>query len=264
MRIISGEFRRRRLQGPPDANTTRPIPDLVKQALFNLLRGYTEGAAVFDAFAGTGSIGLEAVSQGAKKCVFVERDKKIGEILEANIATVGAGDRCSIVRADALGPMALARCPMPVDLVFMDPPYPIVREAEGWGRVKAQAEKLVARLSDEGWLVLRTPWPFVHEVKTEGDDRDGDEREPEDAVIEIDLDDEAALDDLDAFEEELRAAARVASGKTYEEVGLTLEGALGPETHVYRATAIHLYQRDRGGPDGRGEPTGTPADGAES
>lgn len=252
------------MQGPPDANTTRPIPDLVKQALFNLLRGYTEGAAVFDAFAGTGSIGLEAVSQGAKKCVFVERDKRIGEVLEANIATVGAGDRCSIVRGDALGPMALARCPMPVDLVFMDPPYPLVREAEGWGRVRAQAEKLVARLSDEGWLVLRTPWPFVHEVKAEADTPDEGDGPSADTVIEIDLDDEAALDELDAFEEELAAAARAASGKVYEEVSLTLQGALGPETHVYRATAIHLYQRDRGGPDGRGDPIGTPAEGAAS
>ncbi len=227
---------------------------MVKQALFNLLRGYTEGAAVFDAFAGTGSIGLEAVSQGAKKCVFVEKDKKIGEVLEANIATVGAGERCSVVRADALGPMALARCPMPVDLVFMDPPYPLVRNPESWSRVKSQAKKLVARLSDEGWLVLRTPWPFVHEVKPEGEAGGPGE------VIEIDLNDDDALEELDAFEEELAAAARAASGRVYEDVSLTLEGALGPETHVYRATAIHLYQRDRGGPDGRGEPAAASGD----
>ena len=77
MRIIAGEFKKRKLQGPPDDTTTRPIPDMVKEALFNILRGHPEDGAVLDCFAGTGSIGLEALSRGAPRCVFVERDKKI-------------------------------------------------------------------------------------------------------------------------------------------------------------------------------------------
>ena len=236
MRIISGDYRRRKLTGPPDAETTRPIPDRVKLALFNMLRGYTKDAAVFDCFAGTGSIGLEAVSLGATRCVFVERDKKILEILQRNIDHLGVGDRVEIVRGDALGPMALARCPDPADLVFMDPPYKLISEPDGWERCRAQATRLIRKLGPEGWLVLRTPWPFVFtpEVATPGEDA------PE-AAMEIDLDADDADDALDAFEAELAEAAERVKPVDAE---LKLEGALGPETHVYRHTAVHLYQRD--------------------
>jgi 16S rRNA (guanine(966)-N(2))-methyltransferase RsmD len=248
VRIISGEFRRRKLTGPPDAETTRPIPDRVKQSLFNLLRGYTEGAHVFDAFAGTGAIGLEAVSRGATRCVFIERDKKIGEVLQRNIDHLGVRDRVELVRADALGPLALARCPDPVDLVFLDPPYPLVRDEDSWLRVRAQAEALVAKLSDEGWMTLRTPWPFVHRPEPVSS-----APAPVTEVVEIDLSDEGALDELDAFEAELARAA--ASAPKPIDVDLKLAGALGPETHVYGTTAVHLYQRD-------GDPGGSPPAGA--
>jgi len=236
VRIISGEFRRRKLTGPPDAETTRPIPDRVKLALFNILRGHTEGARVFDCFAGTGSIGLEAVSLGATKCVFVERDKKIIDVLQKNIDHVGVADRVEIVRGDALGPMALARCPDPVDLVFLDPPYPLISEPAGWERAKAQATKLARKLSQEGWMVLRTPWPFVFKPDLPTPPSDAPEK-----IIEIDLDAGDADDEFDAFEAELRAAA--ARSKPVD-VDLKLVGAIGPETHAYRNTAIHLYQRD--------------------
>lgn len=179
MRIISGEFRSRKLLSPPDAETTRPIPDRVKESLFGLLRGHVEGASVFDGFAGSGAFGLEAVSRGASRCVFVEKDRAAGALLKRNIELLDAGDRCELIVGDALGPGALARCPRPATIVFLDPPYPLVRDIVGWKRVRSQLERLIACLSDDGYAMLRTPWPFVQLVDEEGKDASdgGDARE---------------------------------------------------------------------------------------
>lgn len=160
MRIISGRFRSRRLQTPRDAETTRPIPDRVKESLFAMLQGNCQNAQVVDAFAGTGSIGLEALSRGARHVVFIERDRRAGDMLQENIDALGVGDEVDVVRADALGPATLNRCPEGLDLVFFDPPYPLVLDPVGWDRVKRQLERLAPRLNDDGLLVLRTPWPF--------------------------------------------------------------------------------------------------------
>lgn len=155
------------LKTPPDGSVTRPIPDRVKESLFQLLRGHYEGATVFDAFAGTGAIGLEAVSRGAVKCVLVEKDRRIAEILRSNVEMLQCEDRCEVLIADALGPAAIARAPRPLHLAFLDPPYPLVRDRSGFERVKAQMEKLVALLDDTGFIVLRTPWPLRFEVETD-------------------------------------------------------------------------------------------------
>ena len=198
MRIIGGELRRRRILSPPETAQTRPIPDRVREAVFNLLRGHTEGQAVLDAFAGTGTIGLEAASRGASRVVFVERDRKVARLLEQNLKDLGIEDKGEVVQGDALGPSAWSRCPKPVHLVFFDPPYVMVEDEETWPRVRDAFARLVTLLDDEGYAVLRTPWPFV---------RKRGEEHPVDVDLEI-------------------------------------EGALGPETHVYRHTAVHLYMRD--------------------
>ncbi|MBL8764695.1 MAG: RsmD family RNA methyltransferase [Phycisphaerae bacterium] len=159
MRIIAGEFRRRPLHSPRGM-TTRPMPDRVKESLFSMLGARVEGARVLDAFAGSGQIGLEAISRGAASCVFVEKDRGALEAIERNVEMLGCGDRCEIFRGDALGPGALARCPERADLVFFDPPYPLVAEASGWRRVVSALERIVPRLAPDGFLMLRTPWPF--------------------------------------------------------------------------------------------------------
>lgn len=264
MRIIAGEYRSRRLHTPKDDTVTRPIPDRVKVSLFGLLRGNCEGASVFDGFAGTGAIGLEAVSRGAARCVFIEKDKQIVKILERNITDLGAGDRCEVVHGDALGPGALSRCPRPVDLVFFDPPYPLVRDAAGWGRVRTQFMRLIDLLSDGGFAMLRTPWPFTHEIEGESEEpgpraASRPERRPErrarrsghrtgdEDVIEVTLDD-ARGEDLEALlAEKLDEADDEPSGpaKPRVRVDLAFPNAVGPETHIYHATAIHLYMRKR-------------------
>ncbi len=205
MRIIAGEFRSRRLLSPPEGWAVRPIPDRVKESLFSLLRGHCAGGVFFDGFAGTGSFGLEAISRGAVRCVFVERDRRHAEMLRSNIDTLGATDRSEVVVSDALGPGALARCPRPCTVIFLDPPYELVNEPVGWRRVRDQSAKLVECLSGEGFLILRTPWPFHHEAPRGTPPEPGRER-----ARPVPLD-------------------------------LTIPGGAGPETHEYGSTAVHLY-----------------------
>ncbi len=131
MRIVGGELRGRPLKGPgtgerPDS--LRPTTDRVRESLFNLLRhgGYAEpavpeGALVLDLFAGTGALGLEALSRGAQSAVFVENDRNSLALLRANVASLGVGDRASVIAADAL---CLGAASGPgADLVLLDPPY---------------------------------------------------------------------------------------------------------------------------------------------
>jgi 16S rRNA (guanine966-N2)-methyltransferase len=125
MRIVAGAWRGRTLSVPPGL-TTRPTADRVRQALFDMLlhapwggRALLEGALVLDGFAGTGALGLEALSRGAAHATFVERDRAALTALRANIAACRATDRCTVLPADLL---ALPAGP-PCDLVFLDPPY---------------------------------------------------------------------------------------------------------------------------------------------
>ena len=163
MRIIGGEYRGRRLLSPPDEADTRPMPSRVRESLFGLFRGHIKDAQVLDCFAGTGSFGLEALSRGASKVVFVERDRAMAKVLAQNIATLNGQEKAEIFEGDALGAGALARCPRPATLILLDPPYPLVRQELGWTRVKSQAEALIRLLTDDGYLILRTPHPFFLE-----------------------------------------------------------------------------------------------------
>lgn len=231
MRIIAGKYRRRRLQGPPEGAKTRPIPDNVKEAIFNLLRGHFEGEAVIDLFAGTGALGIEALSHGASRVVFVERDRRVAKVLEENLAEIGSPREGEIAMGDALGAAPLSRCPRPVHIIFMDPPYPLVREPEGWDRVRTQASRLIANLDETGYAVIRTPWPHIHRPGEPGHDGETDDDAP------------------------------MTGGPRPKPVDLPLEieGAIGPETHVYRHTAVHLYMR-KPADDPAGD--GTAGDGA--
>jgi 16S rRNA (guanine966-N2)-methyltransferase len=125
MRIVAGEWRGRSLIAPPGTET-RPTADRIRQALFDMLmhapwagRAVIEGASVLDVFAGTGALGLEALSRGAATAVFVERSRAALTTLHANIAACRAGDRCTVLPVDALTAPGGERA----DIVFLDPPY---------------------------------------------------------------------------------------------------------------------------------------------
>jgi 16S rRNA (guanine966-N2)-methyltransferase len=120
MRIIGGRHRGRRLH-TPDWPGLRPTSDRLRETLFNVLAPEVEGARVLDVYAGTGAVGLEAVSRGALSVTFVEKDRRAVALLRRNAEAVGDG-ACAIVARDAV---AALRAPMSerFDIVFLDPPY---------------------------------------------------------------------------------------------------------------------------------------------
>jgi len=121
MRIIAGQHKGRNLF-LPDAKTTRPTADLVKTSLFNILQNDIANAVVLDLFAGSGSLGLEALSRGANKCVFVEKDKVCYEVLKKNCNLI-QGEK-QLFNNDFTNVLpTLSQQKTKFDLVFLDPPY---------------------------------------------------------------------------------------------------------------------------------------------
>ncbi len=123
MRIISGSLRGRRLHAPP-VGVVRPTPDRVRESVFNILGQRLDDMAFLDLYAGSGAVGLEAVSRGARRVVLVEHDPEACDVIRRNIAHLGCEDRATLVGRSvdlALGP--LERAGEVFDVVFADPPY---------------------------------------------------------------------------------------------------------------------------------------------
>lgn len=137
MRIIGGKYKGRNLTGPSDFRV-RPTSELVRGALLDLLAADLPDADVLDLFAGTGALGLEALSRGAKRCDFVETRPSSLHALKANIALLRMRDRVRVFKRDAL-PFAANLGEKSYDLVFVDPPYEsrmLDRVIESWQRTK--------------------------------------------------------------------------------------------------------------------------------
>jgi 16S rRNA (guanine966-N2)-methyltransferase len=134
MRIIAGTHRGMNLFAPKDMRT-RPITDRAKESLFNVLYKYNliEDGVVADLFSGTGSMGMECLSRGARWVSFVDSGRQVIPLLERNIAKAGYGDRCRVVGANAFksGAPVPSGCPdrPTYDLVFVDPPYELSRDS---------------------------------------------------------------------------------------------------------------------------------------
>jgi 16S rRNA (guanine966-N2)-methyltransferase len=124
MRIIAGERRGHKIDGPRASRDIRPTSDLVRESLFNILGALVEGRLVIDLFAGTGALGLEALSRGSERAIFVERNRENLGLIRKNIATLRYEARAQVRHADAY---RWARTFHPVDVrpivVLMDPPY---------------------------------------------------------------------------------------------------------------------------------------------
>ncbi|HET6465537.1 MAG TPA: 16S rRNA (guanine(966)-N(2))-methyltransferase RsmD [Nitrospiria bacterium] len=120
MRVIAGEAKGRRLKSPRGTET-RPTSDKVKEALFSILGNRIVDARLLDLFAGTGAIGIEALSRGAARVEFVESDRAMADILEKNLTACGFHGRAEIHRTDAF--KFLKQAHGPYDLIFADPPY---------------------------------------------------------------------------------------------------------------------------------------------
>lgn len=151
MRVIAGSARGVRLAAP-DGLQTRPTADRVKEALFSIIasRFAIADARVLDICAGTGSLGIEALSRGAAFCSFIEQDRKVAKILERNLATTAFTAESECIVLDALkGLQLLSRQGKHFDLVFFDPPY-----AAGLYDAVAQALNTLTLLSDQAVLVM--------------------------------------------------------------------------------------------------------------
>jgi 16S rRNA (guanine966-N2)-methyltransferase len=155
--IIAGEFRSRKLLTVRDDESTRPFLSRVKDSIFSMLHEWFAEARVLDLFAGVGTVGLEAVSRGASSVLMVEQSRRTYRILQQNIEQLGCGDRARALLGDALGRTCLLDAPRPVDLVFIDPPYTMMREPEMRQRVLDQASQCREIMADKGFVVLRSP-----------------------------------------------------------------------------------------------------------
>jgi 16S rRNA (guanine966-N2)-methyltransferase len=123
MRVIGGEFRSRRLKTLPGL-ATRPTPDRLRETLFNILAARIRGSVFLDAYAGTGAVGIEAISRGAARCIFLERSKATVDVIRDNLQALGIEDRASVVVGKVMGSLARHQA----DIVFLDPPYELEPE----------------------------------------------------------------------------------------------------------------------------------------
>jgi 16S rRNA (guanine966-N2)-methyltransferase len=176
MRVIAGRLGGRRLKAP-SGRVTRPTSDRVREALFAML-GTVEGVEVLDLFAGTGALGIEALSRGAGRAVFVERDRAVVRVLGENLAALGIdSDAAEVRHADALAALRRARGRKETyDLIFIDPPYGRAHRPipDRWGRELSAA--LPSLLRPGARIVVesdrRAPLPL--EVEVERQRRYGD------------------------------------------------------------------------------------------
>jgi len=143
VRVVGGRFRGRTLAGPK-SNAIRPTSDRLRETIFNVLaHGYgdpVEGARVIDLFAGTGAMGIEALSRGAAFCLFVEEGAQARGLIRENVEALGLGGATRLFRRDATRMGAAGQNP-PASLVFCDPPYG-----------KDLAPRALKSCADGGWL----------------------------------------------------------------------------------------------------------------
>ncbi|GAA5006048.1 16S rRNA (guanine(966)-N(2))-methyltransferase RsmD [Pseudoluteimonas lycopersici] len=157
VRIIGGRWRGTRLP-VADMAGLRPTSDRVRETLFNWLASILPGARVLDLFAGSGALGLEALSRGAREAMLVERDAKLAESLRQSVAKLRAEGEAGVVVADAL---AFLRAPLHgrFDIVFLDPPF----AADLW---PAAFAALPPWLADDAWVYVESPFTLEPEPGT--------------------------------------------------------------------------------------------------
>ena len=153
MRVIAGSLKGRRLK-TPTWDGLRPTSDKLRETLFNILAPRIEGARVLDGFAGTGAVGIEALSRGAAHVTFIEADRRAVALIEANLAQCAVRDRYTIHRGDVTHILTGLPASHGFDLILLDPPY-------GDPGVGGALEAAAGRLLPGGMVVLeratRTP-----------------------------------------------------------------------------------------------------------
>jgi len=125
MRVIAGEYRSRRLKSLPGLNT-RPTPDRLRETLFNVLSPMIPNCVFMDVYAGTGAVGIEALSRGARRAIFIEKNRAAVEVIHENLAALDLEGRTEVFTSKATTVLERARA----DIAFLDPPYEMSNEYE--------------------------------------------------------------------------------------------------------------------------------------
>lgn len=158
MRVISGKAKGRRLRSVP-GSTTRPITDRVKENLFNLIQWDVPGSRFLDLFAGTGSVGIEALSRGARQVVFLDTQRSAISVINANLDHCKLGDSARVIRTDAF--VYLSNDPNdPFDLIYVAPP----QYQELWSKALQLFDQRPAWIADEGLAIVQIHPKEYHEL----------------------------------------------------------------------------------------------------
>lgn len=157
MRVIAGEFRSRILKTLPGM-TTRPTPDRLREALFNVLASRIEGAEFMDAYAGTGAVGIEALSRGARRAIFIESNRDAADVIRLNLASLQIEKRAEVFASKTI-PVLKRKS---ADILFLDPPYELDPEYPA-ALTAAQAPFVIAQHSSR--LVLAEDYGRLHRVR---------------------------------------------------------------------------------------------------
>ena len=148
MRVITGSAKGKPLATLPGEDIVRPTSQRVKEAMFSAIQFEIEGRGALDCFAGCGQLGIEALSRGAPRCVFLEKDAKAAECIQKNLERCGLGERARLIPGDAL--RFLQRAGEDFDLIFLDPPY-------GDGLLRQAIPLAAERLAPDGLLLCEAP-----------------------------------------------------------------------------------------------------------
>ncbi len=166
LRIVGGRWRGRRLPFP-SVEGLRPTPDRIRETLFNWLQGMVDGARCLDLFAGSGALGLEALSRGAAEILLVERDARVATNLRNQLRLLGAEGQGRVVQGDAL--TVLAGLGQPHQLVFLDPPFrqgliaPCLQQLAAGGWLAAGAWVYVESEAELTFPPLPAPWEIFRQ-----------------------------------------------------------------------------------------------------
>lgn len=161
MRVVAGEFRSRRLKSIPGA-ATRPTPDRLREALFGILASRIPGATFLDAYAGTGAVGIEALSRGAAHAYFLERNRAALAVIRDNLASLKLEPRATVVA----GPVLLTIARFRADVIFLDPPYTLEREYTAVLELLSQAPPSLTIAQHSVRLILGDSYGTLRRTRT--------------------------------------------------------------------------------------------------
>ena len=160
MRVIGGEFRSRRLKTLPGM-ALRPTPDRLRETLFDVLAPRIAGTVFLDAYAGSGAVGIEALSRGAARAIFIENHRGAVEVIHQNLKSLGLEARAEVLRRKAL--VALPHCE--AGIVFLDPPYDQTREYDAALLLLGESPPALAIAQHPARFALKDDYGHLHRLR---------------------------------------------------------------------------------------------------